>query len=156
MAQIDDGDSRSANVELNLVPFIDLMSVCITFLLITAVWTQVSMISIGSSIYGKKREGDPELNIDPKDNIVLRVDVVKKGHIVVFGTETFLVARKGEELDDQRLLQELSRIKERVPDKDDAIITILDELPYDDLIRSMDQVLAAGFPQIGVAPGESM
>lgn len=48
MAQIDSGGSkgRAVSVELNLVPFIDLMSVLITFLLITAVWTQVSMIQI--------------------------------------------------------------------------------------------------------------
>ena len=47
---------RSVDFELNLVPFIDLMSTCISFLLITAVWTQVSMIQIGSSIYGKKTD----------------------------------------------------------------------------------------------------
>ncbi len=56
MAHIESGGSRGrkTNIELNLVPFIDLMSVLITFLLITAVWTQVSMIQIGSSLYGKK------------------------------------------------------------------------------------------------------
>ncbi|MBK7890416.1 MAG: biopolymer transporter ExbD [Bdellovibrionales bacterium] len=55
MAQVEDsGSGRSTNVDVNLVPFIDLMSVLITFLLITAVWTQVSMIQLGSSIYGKK------------------------------------------------------------------------------------------------------
>jgi biopolymer transport protein ExbD len=32
--------------DLNLVPFIDLLSVCITFLLLAAVWTQVQALSI--------------------------------------------------------------------------------------------------------------
>ena len=38
MAQIggEGGGGRESNVELNLVPFIDLMSVCIIFLLVTA------------------------------------------------------------------------------------------------------------------------
>ena len=56
MAQVSDGGSgkKEATFDLNLVPFIDLMSVMITFLLITAVWTQVSMIKLGSSIYGKQ------------------------------------------------------------------------------------------------------
>jgi biopolymer transport protein ExbD len=60
MAHIDDGGGggRNTTVDLNLVPIIDLMSVCIIFLLITAVWTQVSMIQIGSSIYGKKSTDD--------------------------------------------------------------------------------------------------
>ncbi|HEX4923807.1 MAG TPA: biopolymer transporter ExbD, partial [Bdellovibrionales bacterium] len=37
MAQIEEGGGgRETTIELNLVPFIDLMSVCIIFLLITA------------------------------------------------------------------------------------------------------------------------
>ena len=32
------GRGRNQNAELNLVPFIDLLSACITFLLATAVW----------------------------------------------------------------------------------------------------------------------
>ena len=32
------GHRRSLNANLNLVPFIDLLSVCITFLIATAVW----------------------------------------------------------------------------------------------------------------------
>ena len=44
MAHIDSGGrGRDVNTELNLVPVIDLMSVLITFLLISAVWTQVSI-----------------------------------------------------------------------------------------------------------------
>ena len=52
MGQISSGGhgKKEVAVELNLVPFIDLMSVLITFLLITAVWTQVSMIQIGNSL----------------------------------------------------------------------------------------------------------
>lgn len=69
MAHIEStGGGRKTNLEVNLVPFIDLMSVLITFLLITAVWTQVSMIQIGSSVYGKKSETKTE---NPPD-----VDVV--------------------------------------------------------------------------------
>ena len=50
MAHISSGGKgRDINTELNLVPVIDLMSVLITFLLITAVWTQVSMIQLGAS-----------------------------------------------------------------------------------------------------------
>lgn len=35
------GGRRSLNAAINLVPFIDLLSFCISFLLITAVWTQM-------------------------------------------------------------------------------------------------------------------
>ena len=37
------GGKRELNSDINLVPFIDLLSVCICFLLIAAVWLQLPM-----------------------------------------------------------------------------------------------------------------
>ena len=152
MAQVgESGGDRESNVELNLVPFIDLMSVCITFLLITAVWSQVSMIQIGSSIYGRKTEGaaDPT---PPKENIVLRIDVKQFGYSLLYGQRTIEIAKtKMGEYDTESLLYELLRVKADRPQKEDAVITVQNDLNYDSLIQGMDQVLAAGFPQISVA-----
>ncbi len=87
MAHIgDDGDGRSKTVDLNLVPIIDLMSVCIIFLLITAVWTQVSMIQIGSSIYGKKTS-DEKPEPPPRAEIPFRLDVLRDGYRVIVGRQ---------------------------------------------------------------------
>ena len=72
MAHIEESGKNSSVVELNLVPFIDLMSVCIIFLLITAVWTQVSMIQLGSSIYSNKTDDKPIIP-PPFAEVVLRV-----------------------------------------------------------------------------------
>lgn len=49
MAQISEnsgGGKRSLNADLNLVPFIDLLSVCICFLLMTAVWLQLGTVKV--------------------------------------------------------------------------------------------------------------
>ncbi|MGE0528848.1 MAG: ExbD/TolR family protein [Bdellovibrionales bacterium] len=144
-----DNDGRSKTVDLNLVPIIDLMSVCIIFLLITAVWTQVSMIQIGSSIYGQKTENkEPE---KPKNEISFRLDVLQDGYRVLIGREQIRVPKAGESYDVARLTLELKKIKELYQDKDDAVITVLDELPYETLIGGMDALLQAGFPQISVA-----
>ena len=45
-----DGSGRkSLNAEVNLVPFIDLLSMCICFLLMTAVWIQIGSLQIKQS-----------------------------------------------------------------------------------------------------------
>lgn len=155
MAQIDDGggNGRSTTVDLNLVPIIDLMSVCIIFLLITAVWTQVSMIQIGSSIYGKK-SSDEKVEPPPKAEIPFRLDVLKDGYRVIVGRQTMRVPKiKGGSYDIDKLTAELKKIKELYPEKSDAVITVLDELPYETLIGGMDALLQSGFPQISVATG---
>jgi len=153
MAHIDDGgDGRSKTVDLNLVPIIDLMSVCIIFLLITAVWTQVSMIQIGSSIYGKKST-DEKSEPPPKAEIPFRLDVLKDGYRVIIGRQEMRFPKVGGQYDQPKLTAELKKIKELYPDKADCVVTVLDELPYGTLIGGMDALLVAGFPEISVATG---
>jgi biopolymer transport protein TolR len=147
-----DGDGRSTTVDLNLVPIIDLMSVCIIFLLITAVWTQVSMIQIGSSIYGKKN-ADEKLEPPPKVEIPFRLDVRADGYRVIIGRQEMTFPKVNGAYDRDRLMLEVKKIKEVYPDKNDAVITVMDELPYDTLIGGMDALLSAGFPEISVATG---
>src|SRR5207302_10943770 len=43
------GGKKALDAELILVPFIDLLSCCISFLLITAVWTQINGLQVASS-----------------------------------------------------------------------------------------------------------
>src|SRR6185503_16822504 len=43
------GRRRSLDAEINLVPFIDLLSMCICFLLITAVWIQIGSVQVKQS-----------------------------------------------------------------------------------------------------------
>ena len=156
MAHIDDGggDDRSVAVDVNLVPFIDLMSVCIIFLLITAVWTQVSMIQIGSSIYGKKTT-DETPKPPPRAEIPFRLDVKAEGYAITVGRQSLSIPKVSGSYDDTNLLGELKKIKELYPEKNDAVITVQDALSYENLIRGMDALLTAGFPEIAVATGGS-
>lgn len=45
-ASFGSGRKRSLDAEINLVPFIDLLSMCICFLLMTAVWTQLGSVQV--------------------------------------------------------------------------------------------------------------
>lgn len=152
MAHIEDRKDRSPTVDLNLVPIIDLMSVCIIFLLITAVWTQVSMIQIGSSIYGKKTS-DEKSDPPPKAEIPFRLDVRKDGYRMLIGRQELRFPMVNGTYDRARLTSEVKKIKELYPEKNDAIITVMDELSYESLIGGMDALLSGGFPEISVATG---
>jgi len=108
MAHIDDNRSgRSVNVDVNIVPFIDLMSVLIIFLLVTAVWTQVSMIQIGSSIYGKKQQDQDTIKPPPRAEVPFRVDIRPDGYQIVIGKNKSLIAKKNNEYDKVKFSEEL-------------------------------------------------
>ena len=47
------GARKAVDAELNLIPFIDLLSVCVLFLLMTAVWVQISKMSAFSQPSGE-------------------------------------------------------------------------------------------------------
>ncbi|KYG61352.1 tolR protein [Bdellovibrio bacteriovorus] len=155
MAHIDSGDSsgRKKNIELNLVPFIDLMSVLITFLLITAVWTQVSMIQIGSSLYGKKSDTQPNPTPPPNADVVLKVDVKEGGYVLTVGRQVISLPMVNEQFDDAGLVAQLQRVKQLYPEKVDAVVSVADAIPYEQLIKAMDNCLSAGFSAISVATG---
>ncbi|MFS4459661.1 ExbD/TolR family protein [Bdellovibrio sp. HCB2-146] len=154
MAHIEgESKGRKRNIELNLVPFIDLMSVLITFLLITAVWTQVSMIQIGSSLYGKKNESQPSPTPPPNADVVLKVDVKEAGYVLTVGRQVISLPRQNEAFDEAGLVAQLQRVKQLYPEKVDAVVTVADVIPYEQLIKAMDNLLTTGFSAISVATG---
>ena len=154
MAEIQEaGRGRPKNLELNLVPFIDLMSVLITFLLITAVWQQVSMIQIGTSIYGKKSESKPPPVIPEEAQIPLKLEITANGYVLTVASQKFNFGMSNGEYDDKGLADQLERVKQQYPTKQDAAIAMQDDLPYERLIRGMDLFLKVGFGQLSVLTG---
>jgi biopolymer transport protein TolR len=152
MAQVEEsGRGRSSTVDVNIVPFIDLMSVLVIFLLITAVWSQVSIIQMGSSIYGKKSQ-DVAAEPPKVAEIPFRIDVKPTGYKIVIGRQDIVIPKKNaSDYDRDRLLKELKTVKSLYPEKEDAVITMDDELEYVHLINVMDAVLQANFPQVSVS-----
>ena len=153
MAQVEEmngSSGRKSNVDLNLVPFIDLMSVCIIFLLITAVWTQVSMIQLGTSIYSKKTSDEP-IQPPPFSEVILRVDVLPEGFRVLLKTNmTEIPMLSDGTYDKDRLIEELKKAKQEYPEKTDGVTSVRDNVSYKNLIMAMDALLMAGFPQVSI------
>lgn len=146
MAQIESSrKGRSTNVELNLVPFIDLMSVLITFLLISAVWTQVSMIQLGASFASPKDPSTPEY-IPPKhEDLVLRLDVIDSGYVLKFGSQTIPIPKVDNKYNVALLVEELSKVRKQYPDKEGIKIAIADDIAYEHVVAVMDAGLQSKF-----------
>ena len=152
MAQIGGNGKGNISVELNLVPFIDLMSVCIIFLLITAVWTQVSMIQLGSSVYSKATDSG-QVEPSPRPDISIRLDIKPNGYELMIAKNIAHFPLINGAYDDVGLATHLKKVKEQYPDKNDVVITIADIIIYEEAIKGMDTLLNNGFPEITVATG---
>jgi biopolymer transport protein TolR len=147
MAHIDTGGKggRNKSVELNLVPFIDLMSVLITFLLISAVWTQVSMIQLGASFASPRNDDTTPLKPPPLEDLVLRLDIRSTGYVLYVGKNVKKIPMIGTEYDKEALIADLSKVKQMYPDKGGIKLAIEDAIVYDHVVAAMDIGLKTGF-----------
>lgn len=57
------GSKKELNADLNLTPFIDLLSTCVCFLLITAVWIEIGSVEIKQS-HGTEAAASKKISYD--------------------------------------------------------------------------------------------
>jgi biopolymer transport protein ExbD len=62
------GGKKAVDSEINMIPFIDLLMVTISFLLITAVWSQMARINADAQVPGPPREVEPD-KIEPEKQL---------------------------------------------------------------------------------------
>ena len=127
------------HADLNLVPYIDLLTCMIAFLLITAVWTQLARLQVAQ---GPGGDGQKE-----KETARVTVLVGEQGFNVLVNDERQVLPRTNGRYDFGALERALQKVKAALPDKTDLLVSSEDHITYETLITTMDTVLAAGFPQ---------
>ena len=149
LAPTGKGGKKALDAELNLIPFIDLLIVNICFLLITAVWTQMSRIKVSQK--GKGSAAERPDDTPPEMRIKVTVLVGDEGYVITAGGERLVVPKAGQVYDTEKLGKQLREIKTRLPNKEDITVAAEDGIQYKHLIRAMDVALAQHFTQIQVS-----
>lgn len=151
--------------ELMLVPMIDIFTVLVTFLLMTAVFSRTVILEL-------KLGNQQEQFTPPPPGLKLEV-IVRKNLLQVADRETGplrTLPNTADGYDLNGLSQYLQFIKSRYQDKTDATILLESDIAYDTLVQVMDRtrllevnaglttVQAELFPDvsIGDAPPESL
>jgi biopolymer transport protein TolR len=138
------GRGRSQNFDLNLVPFIDLMSTIITFLIATAVWVQISSINIEQAISTPENPPPPP---DTPPTPPLTVHVRADG-ISVFRTpdkSKNLPALSTDQYDWEAVSTAIKAEKEAFPAEGQATIVTQDGVHYKHMIHALDISREHGF-----------
>jgi biopolymer transport protein ExbD len=135
-------DKRAKSADLNLVPYIDLLTCMIAFLLITAVWTQLARLQVR-----QRGVGDGESNERPTKVVVMVGD---GGFNVIADNDRQIVPRRDHGYDFVALKTALVKLKSALPDKDDLVVTSDDDIAFETLVATMDTALSAGFPELSL------
>jgi biopolymer transport protein TolR len=142
------GGKRSVNSELNLVPYIDLLSTLICFLLLTAVWSQIASLSAQGSPPGTESAAPDQK--PPPDKLNLSVTVFLDAIEAVAGEQKVRIPHIGTEPDLASLNRTLASWKKAWPDRKDVTLNTDSQAPYKNLIKVMDTLVEGEFPDIGV------
>lgn len=143
------GGKKPLDAELNLIPFIDLLVVNICFLLITAVWVQMSRIKVNQK--GKGSAAEKQEEQPPEMRVKVTVLVGEEGYVITAGADRLVVPKQGQIYDTEKLGKQLRDIKVRLPNKDDLTVAAEDGIKYVHLIRAMDVALSENFTSIQVS-----
>lgn len=143
------GGKKDLNVELNLLPVFDILSVCICFLLMTVVWVEVRAIETKQAIGGQSlSETDPKtslwLSIDDKNNITVTVKSPKAQE------RSSTLASKNGQIDWTKAKTYLASTTSR--NIDNAHVMPTKTTKYDQVIRLMDLLKQNGIKDIGLSP----
>jgi biopolymer transport protein ExbD len=122
---------------LNLTPMMDVLTVLVVFLLITAVFTSLSVMDLNVPT----NTGGPASN---KPNFAIEVIVRKAGLEIANGSSVeAAIPKKDGKYDLKKLSELLLALKAQYPRKEDATVLMEPKIEYDYLIQVMDTIRSA-------------
>jgi len=145
---------KALDANINVVPAIDLLSCCITFLLYTAVWTQISRLQVQ-----QLGTGAPDLATleQQQKSLAVTLAVGERGMALMVGDASYDIPSLGRSpegvvMQDLKTLNtRLKAVKGEFPDQGAIIVTAEDTVPYGDLVHVIDACLGAGLMQVSVS-----
>ncbi len=134
--------------EVNITAFMNLMVILVPFLLITAVFSRITILDLDLPT-----AGDPRQNANTEQPDQLQLEVTVRKDIVEIGDrkrgrlKLFSVDAEGHYL--QEISAMLQQIKARLPEKTDITLLLETDIPYQRLVQMMDTLRVAKVVQNG-------
>jgi len=144
------GKKKALDAELNLVPFIDLLSCCISFLLISAVWTQIAGLQVASS-------GAPPLDTPPNQQTIdVKLELGQAGYALTMAGARIEIPKingaGGLGYDQKTLVEKLKTLKASLPEQSSITVQPEDTVAYEDLVTTVDTCVGQQLRDVTVAP----
>jgi biopolymer transport protein ExbD len=153
------------NGELNLVPYLDIVTNVIMFLMMTtsfaAALADINVTSPTSAV-----GGSPSAD-QPKQDLALTLQVSDKGYTIAASGAVLYendqvgklptIPKKGAEYDRDGLTKKMRQIKDQFPDETKLIINANPEITYENVVAAMDACRNDGnkvmFPDVLLSAG---
>ena len=130
------GRRNVETAELNITAFMNLMVILVPFLLITAVFSRLTILEL--NLPGSSSEP-----VEPQDQ-TFQLEVIVRSNKIEIGDRNQgllgIYPNTDDGYDFDALSTKLSELKDRYPSKTDASILLEQDIEYDTLVQVMDRV----------------
>jgi biopolymer transport protein TolR len=144
------GGKKPLDTAINLVPFIDLMAVTISFLIMTAVWTQIGRLQVSQSGGPSDPNKEEEVKTVPVSLLITDKELKLTVGGSIFDPIPLVRDNKGK-IDLSKLNAKIKELKTQVPDQSQITLQTEDAVRYEDLVRIIDECIGAGLPNVSVS-----
>ena len=125
--------------ELLLVPMIDIFTVLVTFLLMTAVFSRITIMQIDLPSSAAAKAAEPKFRLE----IIVRQD----GFELSDGKQAIgTIPKMGGAYDMNALTEQVLEVKREHPTAEDASVLAERKVPYDQLVQTMDAIRSTEVP----------
>ena len=146
---------KDVDYQLDLTPFISLLSVCICFLLLTVAWFQIGALTV-KQVMG----GDTQRAEEKKDKVSLWIYIKAQKKIEIrlkksgksLSEEFINSSDKAETFDFKKFKKYITDLKKKQSDLNEVFIFPQEQSVYEDIVKIMDSARQAGIFNIGLSP----
>ena len=125
--------------ELLLVPMIDIFTVLVTFLLMTAVFSRIAIMQIDLPSSAAPKPSEPKFRLE----IIVR----QEGFDLSDGKQAIgTIPKVSGAYDLNALTARVLEVKREHPTSEDASVLSEPKVPYDDLVQAMDAIRSVELP----------
>ena len=139
------GGKKSVDLVIPLVPMIDMLAMMITFLMMTAVWTEIGKLQVSQA-----PSGPSDTPPDQKPTLTLTLTLTERGYLLAAGPESVEIPKKGDDYDAAELIKKLKAIKKDNPDQRAITVAAEDSVEYQYLVVAVDKCIEAQLPDVSV------
>lgn len=148
--------SAGGSNEPNLTPFIDLFSVLICFLLMTAAWIQLESVSVQVEKTpppdSAAMEPTPPPDKPPEKKTKLTVFMYSEKVVLLEDELETVVPNMGPAWDRDSILKKLTEWRQKFPEKKDVVLSTDAQVTYGTMIKMYDFLVQSDWPEVGINP----
>jgi biopolymer transport protein ExbD len=136
-------------VDLDMTPIMNLFVILVPSLVSIAVFVHIAIISVTLPPAAGAGTGGPK-----KSDLKLTVSVGESGFTVSLGDALLdSLPKAAGKFDLAALTNSLTRIRDRLADKDDLVVAVDDGIIFDEVVAAMDAGRQGGFSRVSLAGG---